>query len=361
MRAADARLDELLGPGAVVFRASMELLADPVSVLWAVRDAASCIIDFEVVYANAAMARLFGVSIEDSVGRRLVQESPAFAREPVFDRMRGAVETGVPVLVESVVESRPGPIAPLSGVFLHRAVPFGPDAVMNLLTDITAQRRLESELEAFAQVAAHDVREPLMAIGLFVEQLASGLDRGRVERNEQLVELLRRTQARAKLLVDGILEYARYGRGADIDEVDMGVVVADVVSSLSATVAATKATIEVAELPTIRGDARQLSRVVQNLLANSLKYRSEALPRVRIAAERADGFWLFTVADNGVGIPPELGDNAFAMFKRAGAGDDASCGIGLAVCRRIIETHGGVITAAPVTEGGTAIRFSLPG
>ena len=252
MRAADARLDELLGPGAVVFRASMELLADPVSVLWAVRDTASCIIDFEVVYANAAMARLFGVSIEDKCGRRLVQESPAFAREPVFDRMRGAVETGVPVLVESVVESRPGPIAPLSGVFLHRAVPFGPDAVMNLLTDITAQRRLESELEAFAQVAAHDVREPLMAIGLFVEQLASGLDRGRVERNEQLVELLRRTQARAKLLVDGILEYARYGRGADIDEVDMGVVVADVVSSLSATVAATKATIEVAELPTTR-------------------------------------------------------------------------------------------------------------
>ena len=193
------------------------------SVLWAVRDAGCCIIDFEVVYANAAMARLFGVSIEDSVGRRLVRESPAFAREPVFDRMRGAVETGVPVLVENVVESRPGPIAPLSGVFLHRAVPFGPDAVMNLLTDITAQRRLENELEAFAQVAAHDVREPLMAIGLFVEQLASGLDRGRVDRNEQLVELLRRTQARAKLLVDGILEYARYGQGADIDEVDMGV------------------------------------------------------------------------------------------------------------------------------------------
>jgi hypothetical protein len=176
MRAADARLDELLGPGAVVFRASMELLADPVSVLWAVRDTAGSVIDFEVAYANAAIARLFGVSSKHSVGRRLVQETPAYAREPVFDRMRGVVETGVPVLVESVVESRPGPIAPLSGVFLHRAVPFGHDAVMNVLTDITAQRRLENELEAFAQVAAHDVREPLMAIGLFVEQLASGLD-----------------------------------------------------------------------------------------------------------------------------------------------------------------------------------------
>lgn len=361
MRPAATRLDELLGPGAAVFRASIELLPDPVSLLWAVRDTTGSITDFEVGYANAAMARLFGVSIEESLGRRLVEESPAFAREPVFDRMRGVVDTGVPVLVESVVESRPGPIAPLSGVFLHRAVPFGSDGVMNLLTDITDQRRLETELEGFAQVAAHDLREPLMAIGLFVEQLASGLDRGRVERNEHLVELLRRTQARAKSLVDGILEYARSGTAVEAEVVDMGRVVADVLSSLSASVVAAGATIEVAELPTIPGDARQLGRVMQNLLGNSLKYRSDEPPHVRIEAERADGFWLFTVEDNGVGIPPELGDAAFAMFRRAGAIDEASCGIGLAVCRRIVEAHGGAIAAAPAPGGGTAMRFSLPG
>jgi signal transduction histidine kinase len=106
------------------------------------------------------------------------------------------VETGVPVVVETVVD-RTGPIGPLSGVFIHRAVPFGADAVMNMLTDITAQRRLERELERYAQVAAHDLREPVTAIGLFVEQLGSGLERGRDERNERLVELLRRTDARA--------------------------------------------------------------------------------------------------------------------------------------------------------------------
>jgi two-component system, chemotaxis family, sensor kinase Cph1 len=99
---------------------------------------------------------------------------------------------------------------------------------------------------------------------------------------------------------------------------------------------------------------------MQNLVANSLKYRSDEPPHVKLSAERADGFWVFTVQDNGAGIPPELGDDAFAMFKRAGAGDEASCGIGLAVCRRIIEGHGGAIAAEPASPRGAAIRFSLP-
>jgi hypothetical protein len=85
-----------------------------------------------------------------------------------------------------------------SGVFIHRAIPLGPDAVMNVLTDITGQRRLEAELERHAQVAADDLREPLTAVGLFVEQPAVGLDRGRDERNERLVALLRPTRARAR-------------------------------------------------------------------------------------------------------------------------------------------------------------------
>jgi hypothetical protein len=101
------------------------------------------------------------------------------------------VETGVPSVGEIVVESRPEPIGLVSGVFMHRAIPFGSDAVMNLLTDITRQRRPERELE-----------------------------RGRDERNERLVELLRRTDARAKRLIDGILEYARHGTAVEFETVD---------------------------------------------------------------------------------------------------------------------------------------------
>jgi signal transduction histidine kinase len=81
---------------------------------------------------------------------------------------------------------------------------------------------------------------------------------------------------------------------------------------------------------------------------------------VKVSAERRDGFWMFTVEDNGAGIAPAVGDDAFAMFKRAGADDDASCGIGLAVCGRIIEARGKLIVAEPAAGRGTAVRFSLP-
>jgi signal transduction histidine kinase len=353
-------LDELLGAGAGVFRASMDLLSDPIGVWWAVRDARGAVVDFETGYSNPAMSALFGVSAEESVGRRLLEESPEYRDEAAFRSACWVVETGVPAVMETVVD-RAAPIGRLSGSFIHRAVPFGPDGVMNLLNDITDQRRSEAEVERYAQVAAHDLREPLMAVGLFVEQLASGLERGPAERNEQLIAQLRRAVARAKSLVDGILEYARCGTAVEFQQVDMSAVVASVLSTLSARAEATGATFEVGELPAVRGDGRQLGRVIQNLVANSLKYRSDEPPHVKVSAERTDGVWVFTVEDNGIGIPPTLGDDAFAMFQRAGgADDDASCGIGLAVCRRIIEAHGGVIVAEPAAGRGTAMRFSLP-
>ena len=360
MRPPDARLDQLLGTGAAAFRATFDLVPDPVGVLWALRDEAGSVIDFETGYANPAMDRMLGVSIERTFGRRLLEETPAFGDDETFKRMRGVVETGTPAVVETVVESRAGPIARVAGVFVHRAIPFGPDAVMNLITDITGQRRLETELERYAKVAAHDLREPLMAIRLFVEQLAAGLERGRDERNERLVDLLRRTNARARLLVDGIMEYARHGTAMEFEEVDMAVLVADVLDSLSAALMDADASVDVPELPTVRGNSAQLSRVLQNLLANSLKFRSDEPPRVTIGAEQGDGVWLFSVDDNGIGIPPELGDDAFAMFKRAHGDDYEGCGIGLAVCRKIVEAHGGAIAAAPAPGGGTSVRFSLP-
>jgi signal transduction histidine kinase len=274
--------------------------------------------------------------------------------------MRSVLKTGRPEVVEVSVASGEGPIGRVRGVFLHRAIPFGADGVLNLVTDVTEHRRMVDELRNYANAAAHDLREPLLAIGLFVEQLAAGLERGRDERNMGLVELLRRTDARAKSLVDGILEYARYGTALEFETVDMAVLVADVLDSLSAALLETGATVDVGNLPTIEGNSAQLSRVLQNLLANSLKFRSTEPPRVMVAAEHADGFWLFTVEDNGQGIPPELGDDAFAMFKRAHGDDSEGCGIGLAVCRKIVEAHGGAIIAAPAPGGGTTIRFSLP-
>jgi signal transduction histidine kinase len=358
MRPVDPRLDELLGTGSAAFRASFDLVPDPVGVLWAIRGPSGAVIDFETGYSNPAMDRMLGVPLEQSFGRRLLEDTPAFGEAETFKIMRSVLETGSPAVVETTVD-RAGPIGRLTGAFVYRSIPFGSDAVVNLVTDITAQRRLEAELERYAKVAAHDLREPLTAIGLFVEQLARAVERGRSEDTEQLLALLRSTNNRAKRLVDGILQHARSG-AAELDDVDMGALVSDVLDSLSAALLDSGAEVEVAALPTIRGDSAQLGRLLQNLVANSLKYRSDRPPRVTIAAERAAGSWIFSVEDNGIGIPPELGDDAFAMFKRAHGDDREGCGIGLAVCRKIVEAHGGAIAAAPAPDGGTCVRFSLP-
>jgi signal transduction histidine kinase len=360
MRPVDPRLEQLLGTGTAAFRAAFDLIPDPVSVLWAIRGTDGAVADLETGYTNPAMDRMIGVSMEASFGRRLLGESPGFAADDAYQMMRGVIETGVPAVEEVTVESSDGPIGRMAGVFTHRAIPFGPDALMNLVTDITAQRRLETELERYAKVAAHDLREPLLAMTLFVEQLARGLDDGTSERNLRIVAQLRQTSTRARTLVDGILEYARHGTDVAFEPVDMDAVAAEVLGSLASALDGADASVVVGGLPTVRGSRAQLGRVVQNLVANSLKFRAAAPPQIRIAAERADGFWLFSVTDNGVGIPPELGDEAFAMFKRAHGEETEGSGIGLAVCRKVVEAHGGAITAAPGTGGGTVVSFSIP-
>ena len=95
-------------------------------------------------------------------------------------------------------------------------------------------------------------------------------------------------------------------------------------------------------------------------MANGLKFHSEEPPRVTISAERRQATWLFSVRDNGVGVPHELGDEIFSMFKRAHGDEVAGCGIGLAVCRKIVEAHGGTIWAEPAEDAGTVMRFTIP-
>src|SRR4051794_5436592 len=135
MRPPDPRLDALLGTGAAVVRACFDLVPEPVGVLWAIRDVAGAVADFETGDSNPAMDRMLGTSIERSFGRRLLEEAPRFEADETFQRMLEVVERGSPAVVERVVESA-GPIAPIAGTFVHRAIPFGPDAVLNLISDI---------------------------------------------------------------------------------------------------------------------------------------------------------------------------------------------------------------------------------
>jgi signal transduction histidine kinase len=356
----DARLERLLGDGATAFREAFDLVLDPVGVLWAIRDRDGAISDFETGYSNPAMARMIGVRTEASMGRRLLEEAPDFAQDETFARMRGVLESGRPEVVEVSVASGDGPIGRVRGVFLHRAIPFGAHAVLNLVTDVTEQRRMEDELREYAKVAAHDLREPIMAAGFFVQLLDQRLSEGRTPQNEELIERVHQTHARARSLVEGILEYARSGNTIATEAVDTGAVLAEVASSLTNAVEQVRGQLEIAKLPVVRGDRAQLGRVFQNLVANGLKFHADEPPLVSVSAERCEAAWLFSVRDNGVGVPPELGDEIFSMFKRAHGEEVAGSGIGLAVCRKIVEGHGGAIWAEPAHGAGTVMRFTLP-
>jgi signal transduction histidine kinase len=360
MSPSDARLERLFGDGASAFRNAFDLVPDPVGVLWAIREHPGAIVDFVTGYSNPAMARMIGVPIEASIGRRLLAEAPDFTEDETYRRMRGVLETGQPDVVEVSVASGDGPIGRVRGVFVHRAIPFGGDGVLNLVTDVTERRRMEEELRDYAKVAAHDLREPIMAAGYFTELLARRLADGATAENQQLLEGVRRTHARARSLVDGVLEYARSGTSLAAEAVDTYELMADVAASLANAVERLHGRLEISALPTVRGDRAQLGRVFQNLVANGLKFHSDEAPHVTVSAERHDAAWLFNVRDNGVGVPPELDDEIFSMFKRAHGEEIEGCGIGLAVCRKIVEAHGGVIWAEPADASGTVMRFTVP-
>ena len=356
----DPRLERLFGGGASAFRSAFDLMPDPVGILWAIRDRSCTIADFVTGYANPAMGVMIGVPLEASIGRRLLEDAPDFADDETYRRMRGVLETGRPDVLEVSIASGDGPIGRVRGSFVHRAIPLGTEGVLNVVTDVTEQRRTEEELRNYARVAAHDLREPIMAADLFTGMLARRLEDGRTAANTELLERVRQTHARALSLVDGVLEYARSGTALAADAVDTDRLMAEVAASLSGALDRLDGRLEISALPMVRGDRAQLGRVFQNLIANGLKFHSDQPPRIAVSAERRDASWVFSVRDNGVGIPPELGDEIFSMFKRAHGGEVEGSGIGLAVCRKIVEAHGGVIWAEPADRSGTIMRFTVP-
>jgi PAS domain S-box-containing protein len=231
--------------------------------------------------------------------------------------------------------------------------------------DITARKRDEAELrrshaelERFADIAAHDLREPLMAI----RQLTALLERGLESQREEIIANLKAATDHGTRLVDGLLDLARVGAGAPpATPVDLNALVARLLDTLSPQIEAAGARVDLRPLPTVPGVEGELARVFQNLLANALKFRGEAPPLVEVSAERGTHEWTVTVADNGPGITERNRERIFELFARgAGNGQASGTGLGLAVCRKVVELHGGRIWVEPAASGGSAFRLTLP-
>ena len=167
---------------------------------------------------------------------------------------------------------------------------------------------------------------------------------------------------RMQALINDLLAYSRAGNGhTEWKPTDCGAVVARALANLRASVEETGARVIVSDMPTVDGDTAQLTQVFQNLVGNALKFRGQAAPEIHIAAERADGDWLFSVRDNGIGVEPRHAERIFMIFKRLhGHTEYPGTGIGLSICKKVVERHGGRIWVESEPGKGATFRFTLP-
>jgi signal transduction histidine kinase len=280
------------------------------------------------------------------------------------------------------------------GDFAHHVDPGGPQEVRTVGTDVNRMRerilaelsavraahvsleaahasleartedlqRSNAELEQFAYVASHDLQEPLRKVASFCQLLqrryAGRLD----EKADQYIELAVDGAKRMQQLINDLLAFSRVGRTAQQrEEVACGVLLAQAWANLGPAVRASHATIEQGDLPVVLGEASLLTAVFQNLLSNALKFAGDQAPRISVSARREGEHWLFSFGDNGIGIPAEYAERIFVIFQRLH--DRAAypgTGIGLAMCRKIIEYHGGRIWLDTAVTSGARFCFTLP-
>jgi len=222
---------------------------------------------------------------------------------------------------------------------------------------------VNEQLEQFAHVASHDLREPLRVIVCFTDLLVKEYGDKIDETGRRYMEINRQAAKKMEAMVADLLEYGRLGQNAErLAPTDCEDVLRQAREALSESIVSARADVSNGPLPTIGTNSLRLARLFQNLIGNALKYRRRDAPSVvRVTAEEREDFWLFAVADNGIGIEAAYLNSIFAPFKRL-HGDDAygGTGIGLAICKRIVESLGGTIWAESKPGEGSVFFFTLP-
>jgi signal transduction histidine kinase len=350
----DPLLDELLGvQGSAAVRTMLHGYPQPVGLLWAVRDAAGRITDFEFGYGNPLILELFAMP-ENQRGRYTLLEALPQMREDGSFEVYAAICDGGEPIVDEITFDTPFGDGYARGTLLRRTAKLG-DGLIVALDDVTEQRRMEAELRGYAHAVAHDLSEPISAMAAIVALLER---RAGEPPDPRALELLHETTTRARQLIDGVLDYARAGE-LQRDAVSLRRLMAEVSADLRPRLDEAGAVLMVGDLPEVRGDAGLLRRVLQNLVANAVKFRGDEPPRIAVDGRAGARDWVVTVRDHGVGVAPEDADRIFGMFARADR-ERTGNGIGLAVCRRVVEAHGGRIWVEPADGGGSAFRFTLP-
>ncbi len=222
--------------------------------------------------------------------------------------------------------------------------------------------RSNKELEQFAYVASHDLQEPLRMVASYTQLLAERYEGQLDDKAKKYIDYAVDGAVRMQRLINDLLTYSRIGtRGNPLEPTDAHSALGEAIKNLAATIEENRAIITNDELPTVRADASQLLQVFQNLIANAIKFRRKDIPRVHVSAQDHGHEWVFSVRDNGIGIDPQYADRVFLIFQRLHTRQEyPGTGIGLAVCKRILERHGGRIWFESEPGKGSTFFFAIP-
>jgi PAS domain S-box-containing protein len=328
-----------------------------------------------ITFVNPAFTAMTGYTAEEVLGKtpHLLQ-GPKTDRT-VLDRLRRDLTEGRLFYGETinyrkdrsefVLEWRVAPLHNAEGRVTHfiatqhdiTARKQAEDERERLLGEL---QRVTAELQQFAYIVSHDLNEPLRTISNFLTLLARRYQGNLDAEADEFIAFAVEGAQRMQQMIQDLLAYTRAGQVPEVETVDCEAVLARVVEAIQLRIAECEAVITNDPLPTIPGDATRLGQVFQNLIGNALKFRGVAAPRIHVWAQREDGNWRFAVRDNGIGLDPAQADRIFQVFQRLHTRSEYSgTGVGLSICKKIIEQHGGRIWVESAPGQGATFFFTL--
>ena len=351
----------------------------------AITDESGRIVDFRITYTNAEVPRNFGLTPEQVIGKTCRKVYPGIFENGIFEKLVKCMETGVPERYEISVSYRG------ADVWLAAAIEKVNDSVTVASKNITEEKqnqlyleqmkraleeknaeleRKNKELESFNYIASHDLQEPLRKIQLFYSRI---MERDKGQMSEMSLEYfasIGNAANRMQKLIEALLSYSTTNfKGMAFEKTDLNEILADVKADLEEAICAKNAKITSGPLPKVSVIAFQFRQLLSNLISNGIKYSQQGIPpeisischEVQPEEGKQRKYWQLDVADNGIGFEQQYENKIFELFQRLhGKTDFAGTGIGLAICKKIIENHNGYITVKSEPGKGSVFSVFLP-
>jgi PAS domain S-box-containing protein len=330
-----------------------------------------------ILRANGAFERLTGYTEQELKFLTYQQLTPERWHDMERKLVAHTLTTGQAARFEKEYQKKDGSLIPIEVVMDVRRTESGePQFFCKFVTDISERNQAASELrktsqdlvrsnldlEQFAYVASHDLQEPLRAVSGCVQVLKKRYQGQLDGRADELIAHTVDGASRMQTLIDDLLSYSRVGtKGKAFEPSDCNAILGQALANLETSIGEAGAVVTHDQLPVVRADGAQLTQLFQNLISNAIKFRSQQPPTIHVGVQREEGHWAFSVKDNGIGMQPEYFERIFVIFQRLHTRTEyPGTGIGLAICKKIVERHGGRIVVESEPGQGSTFSFTIP-